>query len=130
MRKTRTELAFVGVVIIACLSTFLYGRSQTHQLARANADACDNYIVLRDAVNDFHGTIRQLLITAKKAREVSAKTKSLPKKIRNADKTAVKGYNKLLKHIKTVNATCAQKIPENKKEKKHGGTTTTTTTTK
>jgi hypothetical protein len=76
-------------------------------LRKVNIASCKNFTILKDAVNDFHGTIHKFLLTARNARSKAAANPNDPN--RTADLQAAKIYDQLLKNTRTVKADCAQK---------------------
>lgn len=67
-------------------------------------DNCGNFIVLRNAVNRFHGTLSKFLLAAEHAREKNYRASHL-----RADLTAARVYKKLYRSLKTVKQTCTQR---------------------
>lgn len=134
-------MSFVAVVLVATIVVTLVvglnNRNKVGGLEQANTLSCKNFEILKKAVNDFHGTLRSFLLTARDARLADVKFKAQSnKKINEIIKEVESGkvdkidppitklkvqntvridlqtailYQKLINNARTVNATCAQK---------------------
>jgi hypothetical protein len=79
------------------------------QLRQAQLASCRNFETLKNAVNEFHGTIKSVLKAAEaRARAAESDPHTTPQ-VRASSRRAVEVYRQLLVNTRTVKATCAQR---------------------
>jgi hypothetical protein len=93
----------------AVASTVRQQAATIAQLRQAQLASCKNFETLKNAVNEFHGTIKSVLKAAEARAAAAENDPRASPQVKSSSRTAVQVYRRLLVNTRTVKATCAQR---------------------